>query len=79
MQVQTNRKPGETAAEDDPLHYTSTVDAFKKILRQDGVLGLYRGIFGGLVGVASTNLAYFYWYTFVRDMWKKRHQVRWGR
>ena len=71
--MQTNRKKGEAAPEDDPLHYTSTVDAFKKILRQDGVLGLYTGIFGGLVGVASTNFAYFYWYTFVRDLWKKRH------
>jgi hypothetical protein len=26
-------------------------------------------MFGSLVGVASTNFAYFYWYTFVRSMY----------
>lgn len=26
-------------------------------------------MFGALVGVASTNFAYFYWYTFVRSMY----------
>jgi hypothetical protein len=26
-------------------------------------------MFGSLVGVASTNVAYFYWYTFVRSMY----------
>ena len=74
MQVQTNRKKTDGSLEDnDPLHYSSTLDAFQKIIRQDGILGLYTGIFGGLVGVASTNFAYFYWYTFVRDLYKKRH------
>jgi hypothetical protein len=51
------------------------MDAVKKILKQDGLLGLYTGIFGGLVGVASTNFAYFYWYTFVRDAYKKRRGI----
>src|SRR5438477_12023448 len=30
---------------------------------------------GGLVGVASTNFAYFYWYMFVRDAYKRRHNI----
>ena len=74
MQVQTNRKKTDGSPEDyGPQHYSSTLDAFQKIIRQDGIFGLYTGIFGGLVGVASTNFAYFYWYTFVRDLYKKRH------
>lgn len=31
--------------------------------------GLYSGIAGSLVGVASTNFAYFYWYSIVRSLY----------
>lgn len=72
MQVQSQQKSEEELS--DLAYYSSPLDAFHKILRQDGVLGLYTGIFGGLVGVASTNFAYFYWYTFVRDAYKRRHE-----
>jgi len=71
MQVQPTGKIGEA----DLLHYTSSWDAFQKIMKQEGILGLYTGIFGGLVGVASTNFAYFYWYTFVRDAYKRRKGI----
>jgi len=73
MQVQSNRKRKDVSS--DPTYYASPVDAVKKILKQDGVLGLYTGIFGGLVGVASTNFAYFYWYSFVRDAYKRRRNI----
>lgn len=71
MQVQPTGKD----QKDNALHYTSTLDALQKIVKQDGILGLYTGIFGGLVGVASTNFAYFYWYTFVRDAYKRRKNI----
>ena len=32
-------------------------------------------MFGSLVGVASTNFAYFYWYTFVRSMYLSHQTV----
>ena len=50
-------------------HYTSTLDAIRKITIHDGIAGLYAGMPGSLVGVASTNFAYFYWYTVVRDLY----------
>jgi hypothetical protein len=56
----------------DDMNYADPIDAVKKIVKQDGVMGLYTGILGGLVGVASTNFAYFYWYSFVRDAYKRR-------
>src|ERR1700737_725551 len=70
MQVQSPHKGGDVSG--DLTYYASPMDALRKIIKTDGVLGLYTGIFGGLVGVASTNFAYFYWYTFVRDAYKKR-------
>ena len=40
-----------------------------KIVAQEGVLGLYAGMNGSLLGVASTNFAYFYWYSTVRNLY----------
>jgi solute carrier family 25 (peroxisomal adenine nucleotide transporter), member 17 len=71
MQVQPTGKSQKL----DGLHYASPLDALQKIVKQDGILGLYTGIFGGLVGVASTNFAYFYWYTLVRDAYKRRKGI----
>jgi hypothetical protein len=42
------------------LSYKSTLDAITKIVEKEGVEGLYSGIVGSLIGVASTNFAYFY-------------------
>jgi len=45
------------------------MDAINKIVADDGVPGLYAGIQGALIGVASTNFAYFYWYSVVRTLY----------
>ena len=50
-------------------HYTSTLDALKKIVEESGITGLYAGICGSLIGVASTNFAYFYWYSVARSLY----------
>lgn len=54
---------------EDRSHYTSTVDAIAKIVDDEGFAGLYSGIQGSLIGVASTNFAYFYWYSTVRTIY----------
>ncbi|RFU27017.1 hypothetical protein B7463_g9322, partial [Scytalidium lignicola] len=70
LQVQVKRKPTDTTTEgDDRFHYTSTWDAITKIAAEDGVLGLYSGMNGALLGVASTNFAYFYWYSIIRTLY----------
>lgn len=45
------------------------MDAIIKIVKEDGIIGLYNGMTGSLIGVASTNFAYFYWYTIVRGLY----------
>lgn len=50
-------------------HYTSSIDAIRKIVEDEGITGLYSGINGSLIGVASTNFAYFYWYSVVRSLY----------
>jgi hypothetical protein len=52
-------------------HYTSTWNAISRIMAEEGIQGLYAGMNGSLVGVASTNFAYFYWYTVARTLYTK--------
>lgn len=70
LQVQVKRKPNDTTPTSlDHVHYNSTWDAITKIVDDEGFLGLYAGIHGSLIGVASTNFAYFYWYSVVRTLY----------
>lgn len=72
LQVQENPKPGEAFESDgNAPHYSSTWDAITKIVANDGLGGLYTGMSGSLIGVASTNFAYFYWYSTVRTLYFK--------
>jgi hypothetical protein len=59
----------------DETHYNSTWDAISKIVADDGIIGLYAGINGALIGVASTNFAYFYWYSVVRTLYLSSQTV----
>lgn len=42
---------------------------------KEGVEGLYSGMAGSLIGVASTNFAYFYWYSVVRTLYMSSKSV----
>ncbi|KAJ5758250.1 uncharacterized protein N7511_006944 [Penicillium nucicola] len=68
LQVQVKQKEGAEKS-DDLERYESTVDAINKIVEKEGVSGLYSGMAGALLGVASTNFAYFYWYSVVRTLY----------
>lgn len=72
VQVRSNSYAAAAAADPDAEpHYTSTWDAITRIVADDGLQGLYAGINGSLIGVASTNFAYFYWYSIVRTLYLK--------
>ncbi len=68
VQVKPNRTESEPLTIND-AHYTSSFDAIRKIVEDEGILGLYSGFNGSLIGVASTNFAYFYWYSIVRTLY----------
>jgi len=70
LQVQVKSSKASTGPNPaDHEHYDGTLDAVRKVVAQEGITGLYAGMFGSLVGVASTNFAYFYWYTIVRSLY----------
>ena len=70
LQVQVKKKHVEgQPVVHDPHHYESTLHAIEKIVEHEGITGLYAGFQGALLGVASTNFAYFYWYSVVRQLY----------
>ena len=71
LQVQIKKKGEIQVHTADHHHYESTFDAIRKIVEHDGITGLYSGMSGSLIGVASTNFAYFYWYSVVRTLYTK--------
>jgi hypothetical protein len=75
LQVQIKKKQHHASTHHDAEHYHSTWDAMTKIVQAEGLAGLYAGMAGSLIGVASTNFAYFYWYTVVRSFYLSRPGV----
>ena len=70
LQVQVKRRPDDPAPPNTTdEHYDSTMHAIRRIMEDEGVAGLYSGIYGSLIGVGSTNFAYFYWYSVVRTLY----------
>ncbi|CAG8953842.1 hypothetical protein HYFRA_00006734 [Hymenoscyphus fraxineus] len=50
-----------------PLRYTGPIDCFKQSLRNDGFIGLYRGISAPLVGAALETSSLFFWESVGRE------------
>lgn len=71
LQVQVKPSGDKSDSSSDEVHYTSTWNAISRIVAEEGLQGLYAGMNGSLVGVASTNFAYFYWYTVARALYTK--------
>lgn len=69
LQVQVKK---ELEEHPDEKHYTGTLHAIKSIVEDEGLHGLYSGLAGSLLGVASTNFAYFYWYSVVRTLYTSK-------
>lgn len=73
LQTQVKRNAKDTYT-DDPhnIHYEGTLHAISHIMQEEGLSGLFQGITGNLIGVVSTNFAYFYWYSFVRTTYLEK-------
>ena len=74
MQVKQSRQHGANSATTDD-QYNSTLDVIQKIFEAEGFHGLYAGLNSSLIGVASTNFVYFYWYSAVRSLYLSSRRI----
>lgn len=73
IQTQVKAKPGEES-DGSGTQYTGTMHAIKVVMEEEGLSGLYSGMASSLLSVASTNFAYFFWYSTVRDLYFNKIQ-----
>lgn len=50
---------------------SSTLDAAKRIIKREGLVGLYAGLDSALFGISVTNFVYYYWYEWTRAAFEK--------
>ncbi|KAL6705348.1 hypothetical protein ACN47E_006997 [Coniothyrium glycines] len=49
----------------------STLDAARRIVKREGIAGLYAGLDSALFGISVTNFVYYYWYEWTRSFFEK--------
>ncbi|KND87653.1 Peroxisomal adenine nucleotide transporter 1 [Tolypocladium ophioglossoides CBS 100239] len=74
LQVQLKKSNG-TTGHAERHHYKGTWHAILSILKDEGCLGLYHGLPVSSLGTASTNYAYFYWYSILRTLYLTKIQA----
>ncbi|EOA88643.1 hypothetical protein ACJQWK_02046 [Exserohilum turcicum] len=50
---------------------SSTLNAARRIIKREGVAGLYAGMDSALFGITVTNFVYYYWYEWTRSFFEK--------
>ncbi|KAF1951956.1 peroxisomal membrane protein-like protein [Byssothecium circinans] len=49
----------------------STLNAARRIIKREGITGLYAGLESALFGISVTNFVYYYWYEWTRAFFEK--------
>jgi hypothetical protein len=58
-------------------YYHGSLDALVKIVKSDGIIGLYVGLPGSLIGAAAQGFAFNYWHSLMRHIYLKSKILSW--
>jgi hypothetical protein len=62
LQVQTHSHD----LKDEEKLYKGTIDCLTRMIKEEGLDGLYSGLFSSLFGTVASSFAYFFWYSLVK-------------
>jgi len=65
--LQVQAREAATGSQTHKKPFKGTLDAFKRISTEEGLLAFYSGLKASLIGIAASNTVYFYWYSFLRE------------
>eukprot|EP01132_Coremiostelium_polycephalum_P005776 gene5776-7186_t len=51
-----------------PVPYKNTLDAFKRIIKEEHWTSLYSGLKSALIGIGASSFVYYYWYSFLKSV-----------
>lgn len=76
MYIKTN-KPLGTISSRQQVDKSNTPprDLLERIIREEGIKGLYSGVSSAIFGIAVTQSVYYYWYETVKNWFPKKDQV----
>jgi len=57
--------------EDEELNKKDVISALKTMIKEEGLLGWYRGLQSSVVSIGCSNLVYFYWYELFKKLFVK--------
>jgi len=67
LQVQTHSQD----EKDESKLYKGTLDCLQRMIKEEGLDGLYSGLFSSLFGTVASSFAYFFWYSLVKKGYYK--------
>jgi len=69
LQVQTHSND----IKDEDKLYKGTLDCLRRMIKEEGLDGLYSGLFSSLFGTVASSFAYFFWYSLVKKGYYKQY------
>ncbi|KAK5574876.1 hypothetical protein RB653_010130 [Dictyostelium firmibasis] len=68
LQVQQKKQQQGQQSEITTVPYKNSVDAFKRIIKEENWKTLYSGLKSALIGIGASSFVYYYWYTLLKSI-----------
>ncbi|KAN0018635.1 hypothetical protein ACTFIU_008563 [Dictyostelium citrinum] len=68
LQVQQKKQQQGHQSEITTIPYKNSVDAFKRIIKEENWKTLYSGLKSALIGIGASSFVYYYWYTLLKSI-----------
>ncbi|EGC29884.1 hypothetical protein DICPUDRAFT_93080 [Dictyostelium purpureum] len=68
LQVQQKKQQQKQQGEIQAVPYKNSIDAFKRIIKEEHWTTLYSGLKSALIGIGASSFVYYYWYSLLKSI-----------